>query len=194
MKKLFFVFTVLFSLSVVAQTREELIEEFRKERAKMMEEIQKMFQDDFSGADSFFGDSDMDSLFDQRSFSGGSSNVQVEQKYEKDGSIAIVITPQNENVQLDISTEGNKITIKSETKIEQEDTQGGSRSKSISMSSFSKTIGIPDGYKAQNPVQEGKSVKISLLPQDKIKNLMVPSKPKKQDKIPVGKMPGEDTI
>ena len=188
MKPLILLFTLVLSLNVYSQTREELIEEFKRERAKMMKEIQKMFQDDFSGGDSFFDDSDLDSLFDQRSFSGGSSNVKVEQKYEEDGSISILITPQNENVSLDISTKNNMITIKSEMTIEQK----GKRSKGISSSSFSKSVSIPSGYKAQNPTQVGKSIKIALIPQAKIKKLMVPKK--KEGKIPVGKMPGEETI
>jgi HSP20 family molecular chaperone IbpA len=196
MKVLFILCTFILSLNVYAQSREEIIEEFMRERSKMMEEIQKMFQDDFSGGDSFFGDSDIDSLFDQRSFSGGSSDVKVEQKYEEDGSISILITPQSKNVNLDINTKDNMVTIKGETQVVQEDEGSGSRSKVISKSSFSKSVSIPSGYKAQNPKQEGKSIKISLLPQDKIKKLMVPKSKarKKIDKVPVGKLPGEETI
>lgn len=191
MKKILF-FLFLISNYSIAQTREEIIEEFKRERAIMMEEIQKIFAEEFSGADSFFGDSDMDSLFDQRSITGGGNNISVEQKYEKDGSISILITPKNKNVNLDINTKNNMITIKSETKVEQVDEQSGNKSKSVSMSSFSKSISIPSGYKAKNPTQEGETIKIALIPQDKIKKLMVPKK--EDSKVPIGKRPGEDTI
>lgn len=191
--------TCIFSLSLFAQTREELIEEFRRERAKMMNEIMKMFQDDFSGSDTFFDDMDMDSLFSDRSFMGGGQNVSVEQKYEKDGSISILITPKNENVSLDIQTTESMITIKSETKVEQVDDENGNTTKSYSMSSFSKSISIPSGYTAQKPVAAGKSLKIVLMPKSGMKNIITPKNsqkiaPKKQEKVPVGKRPGEETL
>lgn len=203
MRLLAIISILICSFHSFAQTREELIEEFQRERAKMMQEIMKMFQDDFSGADSFFDDfddMDMDTLFNNRSFTGGGANVSVEQKYEDDGSMTILITPKNENVSLDIQTTDNMITIKSETRVEQTDEQGTNRTKSYSRSSFTKSIGIPTGYVAQKPVPEGKSIKIVLSPKDQMKKIVVPKstkkeKPKpKQEKIPIGKRPGEEML
>lgn len=183
----------------MAQTREEIIEEFRRERAKMLEEIQKMFDEDLSGmgmGKGFFDDSEFDSLFQGRSFSAGGNNVKVEQEYEPDGTIGITITPQSKNVNLDIQTTDNMITIKSETKIEQVDETGQGTSKSFSSSSYSRSISIPSGYKAKPPKQEGESIKIVLAPQKKIKSVLrpAPQKKRKDGKVPVGKRPGEDTL
>ena len=44
--KLITIFLILISFSSYAQTRDEIIEEFRKERSQMMKEIMKMFKDD----------------------------------------------------------------------------------------------------------------------------------------------------
>lgn len=180
-----------------AQTREELLEEYRKERNKMMSEILKIFNQDMNSMmdDDFFSD-DVDSFFDKRSFTGGSSEVVIEQKYEEDGSIAIVIIPQNKHVQLDISTDNNMITVKSETKVIEENEEDSSRFKSFSSSSMSRSISIPQGYTAKQPVAHGKGIKISLIPSKDLQKLKQKKKPLKKDdgKMPIQKQPGEQTI
>ena len=189
---------ILVSFQAFAQTREEIIEEFRRERAKMFQEIQKMFDEDLTDmgmGKGFFDDDDFDSFFGASSFSGGGNNVKVEQEYAPDGTMTVTIIPKNKNVNLDIQTTDNMITIKSETKIEQTDQSESGTSKSFSSSSFSRSVQIPSGYKAMPPKQEGESIKIVLAPQKKIKSAIRPIKQKKKsDKVPIGKRPGEDTL
>ncbi|MBD65833.1 MAG: hypothetical protein CME62_11540 [Halobacteriovoraceae bacterium] len=164
--------TMIFSLTAFAQTREELIQEYMKERNKMMREIMDMFNEDLDTMmeDDFF-EKDVNSFFSDKSFLGGSQSVTVEQNYEKDGSISVIITPKDKNIQLDISTENNMITIKSETKIVDENSQAGNTFKSMSTSSMTKSIAIPRGYTAKAPTQEGEGIKISLVPTDSVKKL-----------------------
>ena len=79
----------MFSICSYAQTREEMMEEFMRERNKMMKQMIQMFQDDFNN-DDFFQD-DFDPFGSNKSFKGIGSNVDIEEKYEKDGSISIKV-------------------------------------------------------------------------------------------------------
>ncbi len=198
-------FSLFISLNIFAQTREELLEEFMKERDKMMRDIMKMFQDDFNN-DSFFND-DMDPFSGFEHFKGRSGGVEIEEKYEKDGSLSIIITPLNENMDLDIKTNDEQITISYKVREEKETKKGDQSFKSFSSSSSTRVIPIPQGYKAKSPEAYGeKGIKISLIPTDKTKSIMS-SKPssksklkksksqdKPVDKKPIGKRPGEDTL
>ncbi len=186
--KLITIFLILISFSSYAQTRDEIIEEFRKERSQMMKEIMKMFKDDDFMQDDFFG-SDMhpfDNIEHLKKIGG--ENISIEERSEKDGSISIIITPKNKDISLDISTENNQITIKSETKIEETTKENGNSSTSVSNSRSQRSISIPAGFKALSPKQEGEGIKISLVPaKSKVKRIY-------KDKFPVKKRAGEVTI
>ena len=104
-----FLLTVLslsfLSLSGYGQSRDEIIEDFIEQRKKMMEQMIEMFHDDFNG-DSFFQDDfdPFDSFSNMKSFSGVGSQIKIEEKYEEDGTISLIITPQKDNLSLDIKT------------------------------------------------------------------------------------------
>ena len=184
---------ILNSTLAFSQTREEMIEQFMRERKEMMKQMMKMFRDDFSGMDNFFED-DFDPFDSMKSFKGGGTNVEIEEKYEDDGSISIIITPKSENISLDIKTDNGMITIKSDMKTKIEE----NGSTSFSSSSYSRSIAIPQGYSAKAPVAAGKGLKISLVPNGKVKKIMDSNKkrpkPSKDLKVPIGKQPGEDMI
>ncbi len=195
MKVLGSLLTLILCLNVHAQSRDEILEEFLKERKKMMESIMKMFEEDSHFGDSFFDD-DFDPFKGMKSFKGTGQKIDIEEKYEEDGSISILITPKQENMSLDIQTKDGFIIIKSETKVEEKNEQGGSTFKNYSMSSFSRSIAIPDGYSAKGPVAEGKSLKISLVPSSEVKKIMQKPDPSKTNdgKMPIMKRAGEETI
>lgn len=199
MKTLFLIFILLISSSVFAQkSHDELLQDFLKQRKAMMEQMMKAFNDD----DFFKDDFDDDGMFEAlkqnglqgfRNFHSQGGNVKIEEKAQQDGSIDVLITPQNENIKLDIQTKNNMITVKSETmeKVENQD-QGGNSSSSMSRSSTSQMVRIPNGFTAQNPVQEGKTIKISLIPESGKKSIIKTNYPKGVK--PIGKAHGEDTI
>lgn len=175
-------------------SHDEIIQKFLEQRKKMMEDIMKAFDDDEFFKDDFFQDDLFESLRQHglggfKGFQGGGENVKVEERMEKDGSISVVITPQNENTQLDIVTKDDRITIKSEVKVEEESSEGQSKSKSISMRSFTRTVAIPQGYKAKSPKKNGRSIVISLVPDEG--NIL---RPDKDGRVPVKKRAGEETI
>lgn len=185
-------FLVLFLLVMsnfsYAQTREEIIEEFRRERSEMMKGIMKMFKDDEFLNDDFFSD-DMhpfDNIERLKKLRG--DNVAIEETNEKDGSISIKITPKNKDISLDISTESNRITIKTETKVKETVDEEGNSSTMMSNSSSTRSISIPEGFEAMPPKQVGEGIVILLRPSTaKIKKVY-------KDRIPVKKQPGDITI
>lgn len=181
-------FLLIVSQSSYAQTRDELIQEYMKERSKMMQEIMKMFKDDSLMSDDFFGE-DMhpfDNIERLKKLRG--DNVAIEEKNEKDGSISITITPKNKDINLDISTENNRITIKTETKVKETVDEEGNTFSSMSSSTSTRSIAIPDGFQAMPPKQVGDGIVISLKPTSKeIKKVY-------KDRVPVKKRAGEMTI
>lgn len=186
------IFLMIFSINTIAQTREEILQQFMEERKIMMEQMIEMFQNDFE-SDSFFQSDVPDSL---NSFGGKTlgNNFQIEEKEERDGSISIIITPQTENMSLDIQTKDNSIIITSEMKVEESNEQGEQRFKSFSKSSSSKVVNIPKGFTAKAPIVEGKGFKISLIPSSKVDSTSKKKYFKKKGMVPIGKMPGEDTL
>ena len=191
---------LLLSLLITSQSlwaqksHDEILQEFLKQRQKMMEEMMRAFDDD-----DFFKDNDFggDKVFQQLkkhgiggfgSFKTEGQNVSVEEKIKKDGSIDIIITPKNENINLNIETKNNRITIKSEMRVDEESENAGNVSRSLRSSSFSRSVSIPIGYIAQDPKQVEKSIVITLIPEGK-KNLLKkkngrePIKRKKDEKV-----------
>jgi hypothetical protein len=187
MRVLSYVFVFLLSFNLLAQTRDETLKQFMQERKIMMQQMMQLLQDDFDN--DFFSD-EADPFFGGSSFKGKGKSIELEEKYEDDGSISIIITPKKENMNLDITTDNNMIVIKSEV-------TKGNKGSQFSSSKFSQSISTPNGYTAHSPVAHGKGVKISLVPSGKVKKMMK-KKMKKQssaaDKVPVGKQPGEETI
>ena len=181
-------FLLMMSSFSYAQTRDELIQEYMKERSKMMGEIMKMFQDDGLLGDDFFKE-DMhpfDNIERLKKLRG--DNVTIEEKNEKDGTISITITPKNKDIDLDISTENNRITIKTETKVKESVDEEGNSFTSMSSSKSTRSISIPEGFEAMPPKQLGEGILISLKPKSqKIKKVY-------KDRVPVKKRPGEMTI
>src|SRR5690554_3985354 len=162
MKKLIAILMMLIGTQALAQdSHNEIIQRFLEQRKRMMEDIMKAFDDDEFFKDDFFDNDIFESLRREglsafQGFQGGGKNVSVEERMEKDGSISVVITPQSEDIQLDIETKEDRIVIKSEMRVEEESVQGQGRSKSISTRSFSQTVAIPQGYEAKKPAKEGK--------------------------------------
>ena len=168
---------VLMSLPVLAQPTdtEKILEKFLEHRKKMMEEVMKAFEGD---------DMIMDDFFKDEGFRGIGQDFTIEENTTADGNMAIYITPKNKNVNLDIKTQDNRIVIKSETKVKQEDQDQQGSSTMLSSSSYTKSIGIPFGHKALDPVAEGSSIKIVL----------VPVKRKENGRVPINKPAGGETL
>ncbi len=169
MKKILLMFMTVYlsGMSGVAlsQTREEILKDFMEQRKKMMESMMDLMNDSFE--QDFF---DMDDSFGRlQGFKGVGNNVSVEEKYEQDGTISILIKPENENVNLDIKTSEDRITIKSEIREEVKNEKSGTTSSQFSMSSSTKSIGIPKGYSAGSPEAIDGMVKISLKPSKELK-------------------------
>ncbi len=175
----------LTGLSAFSQGRShnEILEDFLKQRKQMMEKMMKAFDDD-----SFFNNDDFSSM---NGFKISGSNIEITERQLSDGNIEIMITPKKDNINMDIQTQNNRITIKTETRVEKSTDQGGNVFKSQSMSSSSRSIAIPEGYQAKSPVGSGKSIKITLVPNEKIKKIVLPSN---GGKIPLKKRRGEETI
>ena len=194
MKFILFIFIALTPITYAQNSHDEIIQRFLDQHKKMMKDIMKAFDDDEFFNDDFFKDDMFESLKRHglgayKGFTCSGDNIKVEERMEKDGTISVVITPQNKNTNLDIESTDNMITIKSKVKVEEENTQGQSKSKSISMQSFSRSVGIPQGYKASAPKKDGKSIVISLVPESK--NVL---SPRKDGRVPIKKAPGEQTI
>lgn len=192
-KIILMIFFVSLNSAWAQKSHDELIQEFIQQRQKMMEDMMKAFDDDDFFKDDF-GD---DRIFQQLKkhgiggfggFKTRGENVSIEEKVKDDGSIDVVITPMNENVNLNIETKDNRITIKSETRIEEETDNNGSLSKSYSSSSFSRSVGIPAGYRAQDPKQVEKSIVITLIP--KKENSLL----KNKGRQPIKRKKGEKVI
>lgn len=191
MKKLIIVFLIFAtSFPLFAQMdHNQIIERFLDQRKKMMEEIMKAFDDDSFFKDDFFDDDKIFDSFKFQGFRGSGENVKIEEVMEKDGTISIFITPLNQNQKLDIKTTSDAITIKAETMVDQKEEGKKGVSQSYYKSSFSRSIGIPDGYSAKSPVKVGEKIKISLIPNEKN-----PLRPNEDGRIPVPKSEGEKTI
>ena len=173
MSKILVLFFMLGMTQAFAQntprTQEELLEEFMQQRREMMKSMMDMMNEAFDEDDFFQMD---DSFGRPQGLRGSGQNVSVEEKYEDDGSISILIKPQSDNVNLDIQTKDNRITIKSEIRQEtKRDEASGSSFSSYSMSSSTKSIGIPEGYTAKSPEAVEGAIKISLVPNDKVKDI-----------------------
>lgn len=192
--KFLFVLILLFSATVFSQDADEVIQQFLEQRKQMMEQIMKAFDDD----DFFKGDAFDDQMFDQirkhglggfHGFNSTGHNVKVEEKVEKDGTISVIITPQNKNLKVDIKTTEDQIVITSEMmeKVENQNKQGSMQS--YSKSSSSQSVRIPNGYIAQTPKAKNQSVVITLVPKDKSK-----FKPDSKGRIPIQKKQGDETI
>ena len=100
-----FLLCLIFTQLVPAQTNEEILEEFLKQRDAMMEEISKMFEDEPFLNDNFFR-GNRDSNFSR----SRNKPVKIEEVFEKDGSSSILITPKSDDVNLDIQTDKNMKT------------------------------------------------------------------------------------
>jgi HSP20 family molecular chaperone IbpA len=194
MKKFFFIVLCFFSLSSWAQDADEIVQQFLEQRKKMMEQIMKAFDDDDFFKQDFLDDKMFESIRKQgfegfKNFKSTGNNIKVEERIEKDGSISVLITPQKKNMKLDIQTTQNQIIIKSEMmeSVENENKQGVS--KSYSRSSFTQTVAIPQGFEARDPKKEGESILISLVPNKKGN-----FKPDNKGRVPVQRVPGEETL
>lgn len=184
-------FLLLLSFSVFAQTHtERFLEEFMKQRQKMMEEIRKAFEDDEMIIDNFFEDDEFMQEFRKgnfgslRGFRGTGEDFTIEERTTDKGETAIYITPKDQNVNLDIKTEDNRIVIKSETKVKEENQGQYGSAQVFSARSYTRSIGIPFGYKASDPVAEGNSIKIVLVPTSKSEN----------GRIPIGRSGSDQTL
>lgn len=194
MKKLIFLIPLLLAGQSFGQSHDEILQRFLEQRKRMMEEIMKAFDDDKFFQDDFFTDDLIEDFRNQglggfKGFKGAGEHISVEEKMQKDGSIDVVITPKNKDTKLDIETKDDSITIKSEVRIEEKSAGNGQRSNFSSIRSFSQTVSIPHGYKAQTPEKKGESIIISLVPDDD--NIL---KPDENGRTPVKKAPGQQTI
>lgn len=190
-----FILLLIVSSTVSAQdSHDEIIQRFLEQRKKMMEEMMRAFGDDDFFSDDFDDDKVFEALknngiggFGQ--FKSMGQNVTVEEKMQNDGSIDVIITPKSENVDLNIETKDNRIVIKSETRVEENNESQSGTSKVFSSSSFSRSVSIPDGYEAQTPKQKDKSIIITLKPSSE--NML---KKSKDGKTPIKRRKGEKVI
>ena len=194
--KLILMFLFMIPSLSFAQTRDEMIKNFMEQRKQMMKQMIQMFQDDFSN-DSFFND-DFDpfsGMGQMKSFNKQGNSVEIKEEYKKDGTIEYTVIPKDKNMTLDIQTTDSSITIKTETKVEQVDEQNGNQVKSYSSSSSSQIINAPEGYTVKKPENSSDGVKITLVPTGKVQKVInAPKIDKKKKLMPIGKMPGEETI
>ncbi|MEX1100242.1 MAG: hypothetical protein WEB87_07440, partial [Bacteriovoracaceae bacterium] len=130
-----FIMNAMTSAAFAQNTHDEIIQRFLEQRKSMMEDIMKAFDDDEFFKDDFFQDDLFESLRQHglggfKGFSGIGNNISVEERMEKDGSISVIITPKDKNTDLNIETTDDKITIKSQVRVEDEI---AGQAKSISM-------------------------------------------------------------
>lgn len=179
----------LTSFPVFAQnSHSEILERFLSQRKKMMEEIMKAFNDDDFFKDDFFKSEDLFDSFQFKGFQGAGDNIKIEEEMGPDGTINVFITPQKENQSLNIETRGGMIVIRGENIVE-EKIEGTNNSASVFRSKFTKSVTIPDGYEALEPVKDGNRLKIALKP-----HKQNPLRPDSDGRIPVPKRQGEETI
>lgn len=178
MKKILSLLMLIMACNLAAQTRDEMIEEFMQERKKMMESIMNLFNEEFE--QDFFDTNDP--FGNVGAFKGGGNSVSVEEKYEDNGDISIIIKPKGEHVNLDINTTENMITIKSEVKQQTKTDEQGNSFQSSFSSSSSQSIGIPSGYKAKDPVAVDGGIKITLVPSTRMKHTINPNQHKNKPK------------
>ena len=184
----FFMLLIL-SFPILAQNHtEKFIEEFMKQRKAMVEEINKAFEAHEMEMDKIFNDEDFlkgfrsGNMSELRGFRGIGPDFTIEERTTEAGEMAIFITPKNKNVTLDIQTHEDRISISSETKVEEETKdKSGNVSSSYSSSSYTRSIGIPFGYKAEDPKAEGESVVIVLKKLKETNNGRVPIKKGKDE-------------
>jgi HSP20 family molecular chaperone IbpA len=195
---------LLSPVTLAQKDHDQIIQDFLKQRKKMMEEIMKAFDEDkfFKDFDDDFFNDDIfekmrkHGLGSMPGFRGGSQNVNVQEIIEEDGTISIIIKPTNENMKLDVQTTESQIIINAETLMEEKNEGQQGNTSSFFKSSFSRTIAIPQGYVAQAPTVVEGGMKIRLVPRDKnfLKKKSIKGKKKGGDMKPVGKQPGEETI
>jgi HSP20 family molecular chaperone IbpA len=199
MKALIFLLTSFLSFNLWAQKdHDQIIRDFLEQRRRMMEEMMKHFNDDF------FNNDDFDKMGGEKFFglSSGSQGVRVERRTEKDGSIVLEIIPESKDVQFEINTDNQNVTIKGKVsnKVDSKSQTGG-KSQSVFESSFQQSYSIPYGYKALNPEQKGDSIILKLVPSKDAKKLPqmksinpAPKKEESEDLIPIDPNPGDITI
>lgn len=126
----------MYALSCFGQTRQEMIEQFKKDRAQMLNTISEIFGDDAFVQQEVFG-----KKLEQ--------DVSITEKSNADGTVTIVILPKSKDVSLDIKTDEDNISISWKSK---KTSRSGSQS-----------LRIPRGYKALSPTQDKKSILIQIV-------------------------------
>lgn len=182
-----FMSTHAFAQSSERERFETIVERFLEQRKAMMEEMMKAFDDESFFSDSFFGDD----VF--RGFRGGGENVHIEEQIQDDGAILVIIHPKNKDMKLDIQSSKDQITVQGEMKVEEETTSQGSRSQSYSLSRFSQSVAIPEGYLAQTPEQKEDKIVIKLIPQQGAATDRKTYQ-KRPERMPIKKREGEEVI
>jgi HSP20 family molecular chaperone IbpA len=184
------VFSLLtfFSINVYSQGQaQDMMDRFMEHRRRMMEEMEKMFEDDFfkddffSGPDAIIGDMGMKSR----------SNIEITEEHKENGDYIVYVKPLDKNIKLDIKTEKNLITISGEQVSDQEIT-GETSSRSFMKSSFSRSIMVPQGYTVTGPTQEGERIKFVMKPE--MAGAKSQGKRRKNKRIPILKDKDDQTI
>lgn len=190
MKIIISVFMALSATLSFGQSREELLDQFIQMRKQMLEEVQKIFDEDLS-TDNFFSDN-FKGFNGFKSFSSGGQNLNIEEKYLENGKIVYLITPKNKNISFEITTDNGQIQISSEMAKKEDSSSQFGQSQFFSMSKSQRSIAIPEGYKVIGPEKEGDAVKITLVPETTQHQIVKPKKD--SNRIPISKVPGEQTI
>lgn len=153
----------LFTTSVFAQKdQNSIIRDFLRQRQQMIKEMEKAFDSDV------FGNSMDDSINESMSFGNNNDAVKVERISNEDGTIDLKIIPKSKDINFDIETKNNMVTIKGKSKVEEEKVdEKGNKSTRQFESSFQKSYSIPFGYDAKPATQVGKAVVIKLVPKNK---------------------------
>lgn len=203
MKTILLITTTIFSLNLFAQKdHDQILRDFLEQRRKMMEQMMKHFDDDFFKMDDDIKDFGKLPGNKVMEFSSNDQAVKVERKQNADGSIELHITPKDKNVEFEINTDKDMVTIKGKSTFAQKDESKKGMTSSTIQSSFQQSYGIPSGYKALDPVQQDETIILKLVPKDsstQIKNFKPGANPTKiqnteDEKKPLKPVPGDITI
>lgn len=213
----FFTFLTLFIFPIkplyAQKTHDEILQQFLEQRKRMMEEIMKSFDNNiFDNDDKFFKDlnDNFDKAFDDDvfkrlrkkgfgsipGFEHSGQSISIEEKVSDDGSILIIIKPKSKDMKLDIQTTDEQIIIKAESVVKEDSEMQQGKAHTFFQSSTSRSVSIPQGYKALPAEAVEGGLQIRLVHKDKSYFKQGTGKvPRlKKDKIPVGKRAGEETI
>ena len=171
--------------------RDKMIQEFMRDRRKMMDQMLQAFGEDDFFADDFGADRDDDffkGILGSRfqSTSGlGVSLVNIKRIQKDNGEIEIYLKPKDKSITMEFETTTSAIIVKAKQGSKVENNNKLGIQSSMSQSQFTRSISIPLGFKASAAKALGDRVLIVLKPAKK----KSPS-----GRVPIQKPKGETSI